>query len=88
VQKAEFLWHILDAQTLLVINDNNFPYGGGRALASDATEFLKIRLAAPLSGLRRDSSGGPRTFSIAAPCRHDKSALRFARHCLLVGHVF
>ena len=39
---------ILDARTLLVINDNNFPYGGGRELASDNTEFLKIRLAQPL----------------------------------------
>jgi len=43
---------ILDARTLLVINDNNFPYGGGRALASDATEFLKIRLANPIQGLK------------------------------------
>lgn len=42
----------LDAQTLLVINDNNFPGGGGRELASDATEFLKIRLARPIPGLR------------------------------------
>jgi hypothetical protein len=42
---------ILDAETLLVINDNNFPYGGGRDLASDNTELLKIRLAEPISGL-------------------------------------
>jgi hypothetical protein len=42
---------ILDAQTLLVINDNNFPYGGGRELASDNTEFLKIRLAKPIADL-------------------------------------
>jgi hypothetical protein len=35
---------VLDPRTLLVVNDNNFPYGGGRELASDATEFLKIRL--------------------------------------------
>jgi hypothetical protein len=40
---------ILDATTLLVINDNNFPYGGGRALASDNTEFLRIRLNQPLN---------------------------------------
>lgn len=40
---------VLDAKTLLVINDNNFPYGGGRELASDATEFLKIRLAKPIT---------------------------------------
>ncbi|SEL53102.1 esterase-like activity of phytase family protein [Nitrosovibrio tenuis] len=42
---------ILDAETLLVINDNNFPYGGGRELASDNTELLKIRVASPISGL-------------------------------------
>jgi len=35
---------VLDSRTLLVVNDNNFPYGGGRELASDNTEFLKIRL--------------------------------------------
>jgi hypothetical protein len=35
---------ILDANTLLVINDNNYPYGGGRALAADDTEFLRISL--------------------------------------------
>lgn len=36
--------HVIDAQTLLVVNDNNFPGGGGRALTSDHTEFLKIHL--------------------------------------------
>jgi hypothetical protein len=36
---------ILDANTLLIVNDNNFPYGGGRVLGSDDTEFLKISLA-------------------------------------------
>ncbi len=35
---------VLDAHTLLVVNDNNFPGGGGRTLASDNTEFLKIHL--------------------------------------------
>ncbi len=35
---------VLNARTLLVANDNNFPYGGGRALASDNTEFLRITL--------------------------------------------
>lgn len=39
---------VLDRRTLLVANDNNFPYGGGRALASDNTEFLRIRLPKPL----------------------------------------
>jgi len=41
---------LLDERTLLVANDNNFPYGGGRALASDNTEFLKITLPHPLLG--------------------------------------
>lgn len=35
---------ILDAHTLLVANDNNYPGTGGRDLGSDNTEFLKIRL--------------------------------------------
>jgi hypothetical protein len=39
---------IIDPRTLLVVNDNNFPYGGGRALDSDKTEFLKIRLPVSL----------------------------------------
>jgi hypothetical protein len=42
----------LDARTLLVINDNNFPGGGGRELASDKTEFLKIRLAQPINNIK------------------------------------
>jgi hypothetical protein len=42
----------LDSRTLLVTNDNNFPGGGGRELAADATEFLKIRLASPIAGVR------------------------------------
>ncbi|PZP36778.1 MAG: PEP-CTERM sorting domain-containing protein [Roseateles depolymerans] len=36
--------HVIDANTLLVVNDNNFPGGGGRAATSDNTEFLKIHL--------------------------------------------
>lgn len=40
---------VLDARTLLVVNDNNFPYGGGREAASDATEFLRIRLPVSLA---------------------------------------
>jgi hypothetical protein len=35
---------ILDAHTLLVANDNNYPGTGGRDLGSDNTEFLKIHL--------------------------------------------
>lgn len=42
----------LDSRTLLVANDNNFPGGGGRALTADVTEFLKIRLARPITGVR------------------------------------
>lgn len=35
----------LDASTLLVINDNNFPGGGGRGAGiADATEFLRIAI--------------------------------------------
>lgn len=39
---------VMDERTLLVANDNNFPYGGGRALAADATEFLRIKLPVAL----------------------------------------
>jgi len=39
---------VLDARTLLVVNDNNFPFGGGREQASDNTEFLRIRLPVSL----------------------------------------
>ncbi|PTT86919.1 PEP-CTERM sorting domain-containing protein, partial [Pelomonas sp. HMWF004] len=35
---------VLDAHTLLVANDNNYPGIGGRDLGSDNTEFLKIHL--------------------------------------------
>lgn len=44
---------VLDHRTLLVVNDNNFPYGGGRAMASDDTEFIKVRLPESLHGRRR-----------------------------------
>jgi len=39
---------ILDANTIVVVNDNNFPGGGGRSLTSDNTEFLMISLANPV----------------------------------------
>jgi hypothetical protein len=39
---------VLDDRTLLVVNDNNFPYGGGRELASDNTEFIRVTLPMPL----------------------------------------
>lgn len=39
---------VVDANTLLVINDNNYPGTGGRDLGSDKTEFLLINLANPV----------------------------------------
>lgn len=39
---------LLDANTLLVINDNNYPFGGGRGAFADNTEFLRLGLAQPL----------------------------------------
>jgi hypothetical protein len=45
---------ILDPRTLLVVNDNNFPYGGGRVLNSDKTEFLRIRLPVSLIADEKD----------------------------------
>jgi hypothetical protein len=44
---------VLDPRTLLVVNDNNFPGGGGRELASDNTEFLRIRLPVSLIADKR-----------------------------------
>ena len=38
----------LSPKTLLIINDNNYPGTGGRDLNSDNSEFIKIRLNAPL----------------------------------------
>lgn len=40
---------VLDANTLLVTNDNNYPATGGRgADVKDANEFIWLRLPAPL----------------------------------------
>jgi len=47
----------LDAYTLLVINDNNYPGTGGRDTNSDHTEFLKISLDRRLD-LDRDRDCG------------------------------
>jgi hypothetical protein len=52
---------IVDASTLLVINDNNYPGVGGRDASSDHTEFLKIRLDGRLNVEREchaDEGGG------------------------------
>ena len=41
---------ILDANTLLVVNDNNYPGGGGRGAGiADNSEFLRISLDQPLA---------------------------------------
>jgi hypothetical protein len=48
---------LLNPRTLLVVNDNNFPYGGGRGPASDNTEFLRIRLPVSLVADERDGEG-------------------------------
>ncbi|MES2099461.1 MAG: esterase-like activity of phytase family protein [Pseudomonadota bacterium] len=45
---------VLNPHTLLVANDNNFPYGGGRALASDNAEFLRISLPSGRSLCKKD----------------------------------
>lgn len=47
---------ILDENTLLVINDNNYPGIGGRDLNSDPTEFLKISLASGVSAVPEPST--------------------------------
>ena len=39
---------LLDANTLLVINDNNYPGGGGRGAFADNAEFLRLSLAQPV----------------------------------------
>jgi hypothetical protein len=40
---------VMDARTLLVMNDNNYPATGGRGRdVKDATEMILVRLAAPL----------------------------------------
>jgi hypothetical protein len=39
---------VVNPSTVLVINDNNYPGGGGRGAFSDNTEFLLIRLATAL----------------------------------------
>jgi glycerophosphoryl diester phosphodiesterase len=47
---TEAVWP-LDRSTLVVVNDNNFPSGGGRpGSPRDATEFIRLRLPRPLCG--------------------------------------
>jgi hypothetical protein len=40
---------VVDPTTLLIINDNNYPFGGGRSVNADNSEFLMIRLDQPLA---------------------------------------
>lgn len=40
---------VLDANTILVANDNNYPATGGRGAAKDNTEFIWLKLDAPLT---------------------------------------
>ncbi|MBC6436347.1 glycerophosphodiester phosphodiesterase [Nostoc sp. HG1] len=43
----------IDAQTLLVINDNNYPFSVGRTAGqSDSSEFIQIKLSQPLNLVR------------------------------------
>lgn len=50
---------IVDPKTLLVINDNNFPGGGGRSAAPDISEFLMLRLERPLPVQRGEHDAEP-----------------------------
>jgi len=49
---------MIDANTILVINDNNYPGGGGRGQTSDATEVLLIRLGPGTSGSKAATGMG------------------------------
>lgn len=40
---------LVDADTIVVLNDNNYPGGGGRGPQSDVTEYLEIDLGGPLA---------------------------------------
>jgi hypothetical protein len=76
---------VLDPRTLLVANDNNFPYGGGREPAADNTEFLRIRLPVSLvpdtprpderSGARRACTPEPGPRPKPAAARPDESGI-------------
>ena len=48
---------MIDANTILVINDNNYPGGGGRGQTSDATEVLLIRVGTGGTGGTEGTGG-------------------------------
>lgn len=50
---------ILNPTTLLVLNDDNFPGGGGRSAAPDSNEFLRIKLDRALDVRARDCADAP-----------------------------
>jgi len=39
---------LVNPTTLLVINDNNYPFGQGRGFGPDNTEFILVNLDSPL----------------------------------------
>jgi hypothetical protein len=41
-----------DPQTLVLVNDNNFPASGGRGTMRDVTEFIRLKLNQPLTCAR------------------------------------
>jgi hypothetical protein len=43
---------IVDPQTLVVLNDNNYPGSGGRGPTPDENELIEIRLDQPLDVAR------------------------------------
>lgn len=49
----------VDEQTVLVVNDNNYPFTSGREQGTpDPTEFILIRFDKPLAELARDAAEG------------------------------
>ncbi len=65
--------HVVDPSTLLIVNDNNFPFSNGRSfskggpLAADDNEFILVKLGSPLKVDRRvlrTPSGGAERASV------------------------
>ena len=64
---------MVDPSTLLIVNDNNFPFSNGRSfskggpLAADDNEFILVELGSPLTVDRRvlrTPSGGAHRASV------------------------